>query len=130
MRRRAFVALVMPDAVLRTTDRDTLAERLAPLFGRDLAEQPPIVMQQLRAMARYDATARLHALGDIRTLVVSATHDRIAPPRHGRALAAAIPDARYVEYPDAGHGLPIHHARAVNQLLADYFAETVTASGG
>jgi pimeloyl-ACP methyl ester carboxylesterase len=128
MRRRAFVELVMPDAVLRATDRDALAARLAPLFGRDLADQPPIVMKQLRAMARFDESIKLARLGTIRTLVVSAAHDRIAPPRHGRALANAIPLARYVEYPDAGHGLPIHQADDVNGLLAEHFAAARSAS--
>jgi pimeloyl-ACP methyl ester carboxylesterase len=123
MRRRAFVELVMPPSVLRETDRDALAARLAPLFGRDLAEQPPVVMRQLRAMARYvDAAPRLRELAAIPTLVMSAQHDRIAPPARGRALAAAIPGARYVEFADAGHGLPIHCPDAVNRLLAAHFA--------
>ncbi len=77
-----------------------------------------------RAMRRraFVETARLRELGALRTLVVSASEDRIAPPARGRALAAAIPGARYVELPAAGHGLPIQCAEAVNRLLADHFA--------
>jgi pimeloyl-ACP methyl ester carboxylesterase len=126
MRRRAFMQLVMPDGYLRTA-APTLAADLALLFGHDLADQPPIVMKQLGAASRYDASARLKALAHIPTLVVSATHDRIALPRFGRALAEAIPGARYVEIPDAGHGCTIQCAPQINTLLADHFAGSVAA---
>jgi pimeloyl-ACP methyl ester carboxylesterase len=121
MRRRAFMRLVMPDGYLQSAP-SSLAADLALLFGHDLADQPPIVMKQLRAAARYDASARLGALGTIPTLVVSATFDRIALPRFGRALSAAIPGARYVEIADAGHGCTIQCAAQVNELLAEHFA--------
>ena len=118
MRRHAFVELVMPIEYLRKTNRAQLAERLRPLFGRDLADQPPIVMKQVRAMAKYDAGDRLHLLGAIPTLVVSAAHDRIARPAFGRELARAIPGAVYVELANAGHGVTIQHANEVNDLLS------------
>ena len=126
MRRRAFMQLVMPDSYLRTA-APTLASDLAVLFGHDLADQPPIVMKQLRAASRYDASARLRALTKIPTLVVSATHDRIALPKFGRALAEIIPCARYVEIPDAGHGCTIQCATRINALLAEHFAGAVAA---
>jgi aminoacrylate hydrolase len=126
MRRRAFMRLVMPDAYLRTA-APTLAGDLAVLFGHDLADQPPIVMKQLRAASRYDASARLGALSHIPTLVVSATHDRIALPRFGRALADTIPGARYMEIHDAGHGCTIQCATQINALLAEHFAGAVAA---
>ena len=120
MRRRAFVELVMPREYLATQDRDRLCADLGTLFGRDLADQPPIVMQQLRAMGRYDASEKLAALRGIPTLVVSATHDCIARPAYGRALAAAIPGARYVEIPDAGHAVVIQKSEQINELLATH----------
>ncbi|MBA2257766.1 MAG: alpha/beta fold hydrolase [Acidobacteria bacterium] len=52
MRRRAFVELIMPRAYLAAVDRDRLCDDLGSLFGRDLADQPPIVTRQLRAMGR------------------------------------------------------------------------------
>ena len=120
MRRRAFMRLVMPDAFLSGAP-PTLAGDLAVLFGHDLADQPPIVMKQLRAASRFEASARLGALAGIPALVVSATHDRIALPAFGRALAGAIPGARYVEIPDAGHGCTIQCASRVNALLEEHF---------
>jgi aminoacrylate hydrolase len=122
MRRNAFLELVMPPALLAASDRVQLAEKLRGLFGRDLAEQPPIILKQLGAMAKYDASARLGQLAQIPTLVMSAELDRIALPSFGRELAAAIPGARFVELPGAGHGVPIHAPDEVNALLADHFA--------
>src|SRR5215218_4923303 len=123
-RRRAFLEMVMPPSALREVDRHRLAAELAPLFGHDLADQPPIAMKQLGALRAYDASDRLDRISGIPTLVMSAAHDPIAPPRHGRALAAAIPGARFVEFDDASHGLPIQHAARVNELLADHIEQT------
>jgi pimeloyl-ACP methyl ester carboxylesterase len=122
-RRRAFLRLVMPPAALAGVDVDQAAAELAPLFGHDLANQPPIVGKQLRAMRTYDATPRLGELAGLPTVVASAGFDPIAPPKLGRALAAAIPGASFVEYPDESHGLPIRRATDVNRLLADHFTK-------
>ena len=131
MRRAAFLSLVLPLPVLAEmtpAQRARCAEELHPLFGHDLAEQPPIVLKQLRATARYDAYAKLAELGRIRTLVVSGRHDRLARTEYGRALAAAIPGARYVEIEDGGHGLTIHLAARTNELLSQHFAGTGPAA--
>jgi pimeloyl-ACP methyl ester carboxylesterase len=122
MRRRAFLELVLPPDELAAADRDALAAELAPVFGHDLADHSPTEMVQLRAMGRYDATPRLGELAGLPTLVVSAAHDRIARPASGRAIAAGVPGARYVEIADAAHGLPIRQAGRVNALLAEHLA--------
>jgi len=120
-RRNAFLEMVMPASYLDSVDRAQLAHDLKPFFGHDLADQPAIVMRQLRAMSGYDAGPRLADLGSIRTLVVSATADRIARPAYGRALAAAIPGATFVEIADAGHGVTIQRASEINALLDAHF---------
>ena len=112
----------MPAAYLSTVDRDALCAELAALFGRDLSDSPPIVMKQLRSMGRFDASGQLASLNGLPTLVVSATHDCIARPGYGRALADAIPGARYVEFPDAGHAVTIQQAGDINRLLAEHFS--------
>jgi pimeloyl-ACP methyl ester carboxylesterase len=117
----------MPPAALRQVDRDALAAELEPLFGHALADQPPVAMKQLAALRGYDATERLGKLSGIPTLVMSAAHDPIAPPRFGRALADGIPGARYVEFDDASHGLPIQHAERVNELLSRHLADAESA---
>lgn len=120
-RRRAFLELVIPPGDLATADRDRMAAELEPLFGHDLADQPPVVMKQLGALKTYDATPRLGELAGLPTLVVSAVHDPIAPVAAGRKLAAGIPGARFVEMADASHGVPIHGADRINALLAEHF---------
>lgn len=122
-RRRAFVEMVMPPDLLATADLDALAAGLAPLYGYDLARQPPVAMKQLAAMRVYSAAERLAELEGIPTLVVSAEHDRIAPPSAGRALAAGIPGARYVEVAGAAHGVTIQCAGRINELLREHFAD-------
>jgi pimeloyl-ACP methyl ester carboxylesterase len=122
MRRHAFLRLVMPKAALAGRDLDALAAELVPLFGHDLADQAPVTGYQLRAMRSYDATPRLRELAGLPTLVVSAAHDPIAPPRAGRVIADGIPGARFVEYADASHGLPIQFPGRVNALLREHWA--------
>ena len=117
----------MPRDYLVHVDRDTLEATLADLFGRDLADQPPIVLAQLKAMSRYDALGQFASLASIPTLVVSATNDRIALPAFGRELAAAIPGSRYVEIPDAGHAVPIQCAGAINALLRQHVSPNATS---
>jgi len=120
-RRRAFLEMITTPALRASrggAGLDAMAEELGALFGRDLADSPPILMQQLRALGAYDASARLGELAPLPTLVVSGAEDRIAPAASGRALAAAIPGAEYVEIPGAAHALTVHEADRVGALLA------------
>jgi pimeloyl-ACP methyl ester carboxylesterase len=54
MRRRAFLEMICPRSALQTADVGALAARFSKLIGRDLADQPPILMKQLMAMGRHD----------------------------------------------------------------------------
>jgi pimeloyl-ACP methyl ester carboxylesterase len=130
MRRNAFMELVMPAGYLRQVDRAQLASHLAPLFGRDLADQPPVVMKQVRAMSRYDAGPQLGSLAGIPTLVLSATEDRIAAPQYGRELAHLIPGARYIQIEHAGHGVTIQLAGKVNEPFIAHLRAAEAPSAG
>ena len=116
MRRRGFLKLLLPPG--GSADSEALAE----LFGHDLADQPPVVPAQLRAMQAIDLSDRLGELVDVRTLIVNASHDPIAPPSAGLALRNGLTGSRYVEVADASHGLPITHAAQVNAMLVEHFA--------
>jgi pimeloyl-ACP methyl ester carboxylesterase len=120
-RRRAFLELSMPAEYLQGADMTTLAQRLAPIYGHDLADSPSITTKQLMVARRFDATPKLAELSGISTLVITAAHDRIARPEYGRAIAAAIEGARYVEVPDAAHGLPLQEPDLITYLLRDHF---------
>jgi aminoacrylate hydrolase len=121
MRRRAFLEIVMPRSVITTADCEALAASLAPLFGRDLADNPSIIMQQVRAMSTHELGPRLAALASIPTLVLSADEDRIAPPAAGRATAERIGRARHLELADSAHGVTIQRAEQINAILDEHF---------
>lgn len=121
MRRLAFLQIVMSPQYLATHAPDTTANDLAPVFGHDLGETPPIVTAQLGALTRFDATERLKDLS-VPTLVLSAAHDVIFPPRYGRQLADTVPRTRFLEIPNASHGVIIEHAAEVNRALAGHIA--------
>ncbi|MBK6939068.1 MAG: alpha/beta fold hydrolase [Planctomycetes bacterium] len=120
-RRRAFLRLVLPPSPRSHAELDVLATDLAPVFGHDLADQPAVVFHQLRALREGDVSRRLHELAAIPTLVVSARHDLLAPPKLGEALAQGIPGAQFEEVADAAHGLPITHPAWTNARLAAHF---------
>lgn len=126
-RRRAFLEMIMPASELAAADAATMAEDLGRLFGRDLADQPAVIMKQVRALGAHDMSARLGWLSTIPTLVVSAKEDRVAPVEQGRALAKAIGTARYVELEGAAHGVTIQKAEAINALLAEHVASADSA---
>lgn len=120
MRRRAFLEMLWPADVLRTVNMEELAARVAGLIGRDLADQPSILMKQVRALGRHDTSKRLSELAAIPTLVISAEHDPIALPRYGRGLAQAIPGARFALLPSASHGVTIQKADEISQMLKEF----------
>lgn len=121
MRRHAFLEFIAPPRVLARDDRDALAAELAPLFGHDLADAPPVTLRQAAALRAFDGRSRLAGFGSIPTLVINAEFDPIAPPAAGRQMAAAIPGALYEEIAEAAHGVPIHESERINALLMEHF---------
>jgi pimeloyl-ACP methyl ester carboxylesterase len=126
MRRRAFLEMLMPEEYLRAANEDELASRVGQLVGRDLAEQPSVLLKQVKALASHDCSKRLGELKSIPTMVVSAAYDPIALPRYGRMLAEAIPGASFRLISDGAHGVTIQKAEQLNQLLA-HFLESIEA---
>ena len=122
MRRRAFLEIVLPPGIVHSADVDTMAADLEPLFGHDIADQPPVAMKQLAALRAFDASDRLQEITGIPALVVSAEHDPIAPPEYGRELASRITGSRYVEISDSSHGMPIYQSAEINTLLEQHLA--------
>jgi pimeloyl-ACP methyl ester carboxylesterase len=121
MRRKAFLEMLFSPRMLAVKNADRLAAEMATLVGRDLADNPPIVMRQLKALASSDLSDQLSTLRTIPTLVASAEYDPIALPAYGKRLAELIPAARFAELDGLSHGAPIEDARRVNGLLRDHW---------
>ncbi|HEV7535425.1 MAG TPA: alpha/beta fold hydrolase, partial [Acidimicrobiia bacterium] len=119
----------------RRLDR-VMAGRLGPALSRGSVGRRP---RQAHLVATRDAWLSLPA--DVRrrflialqamdfraalaqvavpTTVVVGTRDLLTPPRLGRALAAAIPGARLVEVPGAGHMLPYEDPDLLAALILE-----------
>jgi 3-oxoadipate enol-lactonase len=60
-------------------------------------------------------------------LVIVGREDSLTPPADARAMADAIPGARLVEVPRAGHLSPLENPRAVNAALREFLREVAAA---
>lgn len=127
--RDAMITLAQQQGAMGVAEQ--LAARLfAP--GADPALQEPVLLRMQRtpvagitaALAamrdRPDSTDLLATLGDLPVLVVIGTEDQIIPAAQGRALAAAIPGARLVEIPGAGHLPSLERADQLNLALEQF----------
>ncbi len=116
-----------------------LADGMIPkLFGpAALKDQPEIVAQTrqiilktsregiaaaLRGMAeRPDVTSALPNL-DVPALLICGSEDVITPAKEMATVAAALPNARFVEIQGAGHMSPLEAPAEVNLALTEFLA--------
>lgn len=56
----------------------------------------------------------------IPTIVCSGQYDRVTPPGAGKALAALVPGASYVEIPRSGHAGFLSHAQWLAGMVGDW----------
>lgn len=88
---------------------------------------PQIHQNQIRALLdRPDAHAQLSKI-DCPVLIGVGEQDRWSPPAQHEAIAAAIPHARYVVFPESGHMAPIEAAEAVTEALQNWLNEPLQA---
>jgi pimeloyl-ACP methyl ester carboxylesterase len=108
--------------------RATPAERVA-VADRVLRETAPLVtLGDFLACDRFDVMARLGTIA-VPTLVLTGDEDRLTPPAYGRFLAGAIPGARLVDVPGAGHFPHLEQPGAVTAAIRDFLAALPTAGG-
>jgi 3-oxoadipate enol-lactonase len=106
-----------------------------------LRERNPALAARMRAMiaatvaegyaASAEAVSRADLRGDLAritapTLVVSGSEDPATPPEHGRALAAGIPGARFVELAGAAHLGNVERPDEVTGLILDHLSAPPT----
>lgn len=94
------------------------------LAKRMLAEtRPEVLYGDFFACNQFDVRGQLNQIG-VPTLVISGAEDQMTPAKHGQALAAEIPNARYVEIPKTGHFVMLEKPDPVAKAVADFVAQT------
>jgi 3-oxoadipate enol-lactonase len=129
-------------ANVRMRGLSTIAETIVPRwFAGAFAEQQPSAYRgsinmlsrtspdgyiaMCGALREADFTHRAAAI-TVPTLVMTGEHDVSAPPPAARALAVALPNARFETIADAGHMTCIEQPIVVAQYIAS-FLETIHA---
>ena len=109
---------VRTSAVRATEPIWRLATKKAPTLAALInAPQLPILAGFLDSISQFDGTAAYRALSRTPTLIMCGTVDRVTPPHHSAAIAAAVSAAEFVDVPGAGHMLMLHRPDLVNDRL-------------
>jgi len=129
-------------ADLRTRGVDAVAEAMVPrLLSPESLRSPELVERVRRIILRQrpetlesDLTAirdRPDSSGFLKeipvpTLVLAGEHDVISTPVESRAMADAIPGARFVQISGASHLTPMEKPKAVATVLSEFFSASLT----
>lgn len=120
----AAIAEPMIEKLLAASSRQDpdLVARLKRII---LRQKPETLESDLTAMReRPDSTDLLPTLG-LPALIITGEADVITPPAEGRAMAEAIPQARFLEIPAAGHLTPMERPGPVAAALGDFFSSAL-----
>jgi pimeloyl-ACP methyl ester carboxylesterase len=100
------------------------AERHADMANEMILQAPThVLMDFYPNFVGMDLTTGLAALGRARTTVIGGTADLLTPVKHSKRLADAIPDAKLVVVPEAGHMLMFEEHETVTQAIEDVLAD-------
>jgi pimeloyl-ACP methyl ester carboxylesterase len=151
-----------PDSVVARANRDVAAARAqevgAMIYSREMLLRllAPASLADERisgaALKMMEAQSVAGIVGDLRslrdradsrptlptitvpTLVLVGEADVLTPPTDAQTMVAAIPDARLVVIPEAGHLSPLENPKAVNAALREfvrlYSSSRCSTSGG
>lgn len=99
-----------------------LVERVRRII---LRQRPETVAADLVAMKeRPDSSASLREI-TVPTLVVVGDQDVLTPPADSQTMVDAVPGARLVTVPEAGHLTPVEQPKAVARALSEFFGSTL-----
>lgn len=87
-----------------------------------LSTPPETIAAAQRGMAERPDVTRMLGSIDVPTLLLGGEHDAISPPAEMREIAAAIPQARFIEIPGAGHMSPLEKPDEVNAAIREFLA--------
>ncbi|WP_218945586.1 esterase EstB [Acinetobacter sp. YH12136] len=82
---------------------------------------PAGVLQQFLAILCTGSLLQLDKQIQHPTLVVHGSQDRLLPPGHGKAVAKAIPGAKFELIKGMGHDIPPHFIPHLSELFAHHF---------
>jgi 3-oxoadipate enol-lactonase len=132
------------NAALSLPYEEFVRETLHYAFAPGWTERNPVRMEEIVAArlehpagfdtiaAHADACYRFYAKGieveriDAPALVLHGDADRIVPVENGRALAARLPNAEYVELPGRGHNLPLEEPETFTRLAGRFLVAADT----
>ena len=105
------------------------SEKTDPSRIRPLAEAMAccpagVTRGDFQACHDFDVMARLEEIR-VPVLVLTASEDRLTPPKYGAFLAGAIPGASRVNIEEAGHLSPLEKPEQVTRALRDFLVERV-----
>jgi 3-oxoadipate enol-lactonase len=107
--------MLSPGTLARRPD---VAEQLRALMGGTPVSGMVGALAAMRD--REGSESLLGTLANVPTLVVVGEADSLTVPDQARALAQAIPGARLVVIPGAGHVPPIEQPQATTETLRDF----------
>jgi pimeloyl-[acyl-carrier protein] methyl ester esterase len=107
---------------------DSVLEKLRQALFVHGEAQPQALETGLNILATSDLRPALPHVR-VPALSISGQYDRITPPSASRAMAEAIPDARYVEIRRAAHAPFLSHGKEFAELLQE-FLRPETPEGG
>lgn len=81
------------------------------------------------ALMSYDVSSGLATLAGTDVLIIGAERDVMTPIEHSRAMAAALPEAEFVELPDTGHVAILEAPDAVDGPLIELVAHAADSVG-
>lgn len=82
---------------------------------------PECFRHQLQAIINWSSHSRLKDLA-AETLVITGSEDILIPPENSRILASAIPKAKLLEFPGAGHGLIFQIPEQVSSAILEFIS--------
>jgi pimeloyl-ACP methyl ester carboxylesterase len=93
-----------------------------------VATPPQVRVDCFNGFGTMDLRAPLADV-DLPAVVLVGRRDRLTPPRLGRAVAAAIPGARFEVLPGAGHMLPLERATVLTTTILGELRAGAAAEG-
>jgi pimeloyl-ACP methyl ester carboxylesterase len=116
----ARVAEIMGPKLLAARTIETKPEVVETVRRTVAGTSPGAIAAAQRGMAaRPDMTSFLPTIS-VPTLILVGAEDGLSPPQEMRTIAAAIPNAEFIEIPDAGHMTTMENPAAVNETIVRF----------